>query len=301
MAVVREEDDLSLLGQLSEDLEAGGCAIVVEVDEEIVDDQRERLGAVKLMLDRGQAESEIELITSAVAHVFDGDLRATGAAANEDDVAAIVEGGGQAGVLLAGEPGEEVAGPSEERSVALLPEAFDLAPEHGDGELQKRVLLGLLARGCLRCLDGRRCLRSSFAAFQLTEERALLPDGLIEPPALLAKLLQTIGEFGDLDFELLELEASNFGGEVTGWRRGDPHHLLLKTAQLGAKRNQLDRTVLGIFQLVQGRATGSVHQALQLVVGRLVLLLGFALLLGQVLQLELDPLELLGVGDGNIE
>ena len=43
MAIVCEEDDLRLLGELSENLEAGHRAVIIEVDEQVIDDQRKRL------------------------------------------------------------------------------------------------------------------------------------------------------------------------------------------------------------------------------------------------------------------
>jgi hypothetical protein len=40
MVVVREEDDLGFRGEFGKDLEAGCRAVVVEVDEQVVDDER---------------------------------------------------------------------------------------------------------------------------------------------------------------------------------------------------------------------------------------------------------------------
>src|SRR5579863_6459089 len=154
MAVVGEEDDLGPVCQLGKNFEPGGRAAVVEVDEQIVDDQRQRLEAFELLLDCGQAECEIQLVASTFAHFVDGDLGTIRTPAEQDYVAAVIKAGCESGVALAGEPGEEVAGASKQRPVALLAELLNLQAKDGDREFQACVLLGLFAYCRLGGLSG---------------------------------------------------------------------------------------------------------------------------------------------------
>src|SRR5690348_923221 len=69
--VMGEEQDLRLLGELAQDAEAGRRALVVEVDEQVVRDERHGLGMVEIILYRGDPEREVELVRSAGAHAGD--------------------------------------------------------------------------------------------------------------------------------------------------------------------------------------------------------------------------------------
>ena len=73
MLVVSEEQDLGLLPQLGQDLESRRRAGVVEIDQEVIGNKGERMCPADIFIDRGQTESEIELIRGAVAHAADAD------------------------------------------------------------------------------------------------------------------------------------------------------------------------------------------------------------------------------------
>ena len=65
MLVVREEQHLGFLGEFAQDAETGRCALVVEVDEQIVGDERHGLGMGEIIFDRGDPEREVKLVRSA--------------------------------------------------------------------------------------------------------------------------------------------------------------------------------------------------------------------------------------------
>src|SRR4051794_5870103 len=109
MAVMREEDDLGLLSNFGEDLEAGSRAVIVEVDEQVVNDQRQRLRAIDLLLDRGESERQVKLVTRSLAHPVNRDLDSSATPAKQDHVAALIEPSGQPGVAGTGDLGEDVA------------------------------------------------------------------------------------------------------------------------------------------------------------------------------------------------
>src|SRR4051812_11251900 len=125
-------------------------------------------------------------------------------------------------MLLAREPGEEVARASKERPVALFAEALDLSAKHSDSELQKGVLLGLFARRRLGSFNSGRRFGGSFATSEFSKERALLADRLVELAPIFVELLQLIGELDDPDVEFFKLQTSNFGGDLRSGRCSDP-------------------------------------------------------------------------------
>jgi hypothetical protein len=72
--VVCEEDDLHSLGDVGEQLERERRALVVEVDEDVVEDERQRIGVTRVSLDRREAQREIELVARAVREALDVDF-----------------------------------------------------------------------------------------------------------------------------------------------------------------------------------------------------------------------------------
>src|SRR5271166_2154917 len=81
-AMVGEQKHLCRSPEFSQKAERRRAAVVVEMDQQIVGDERQRLGGFGVMLDAGDAEGEIELIANAVAHQLDGNLFAAVASAN---------------------------------------------------------------------------------------------------------------------------------------------------------------------------------------------------------------------------
>jgi hypothetical protein len=59
MLVVREEQNLGLLREFVQDPEARCRALVIEVDEQIICDERHRFGMVEVVLDRRDPKREI--------------------------------------------------------------------------------------------------------------------------------------------------------------------------------------------------------------------------------------------------
>ena len=53
--MVREEDHLSPLGERAQDLKPGASALVVKVDEDVVDYERQRLVRVEVALKAGDS------------------------------------------------------------------------------------------------------------------------------------------------------------------------------------------------------------------------------------------------------
>ena len=73
MLVVREQDDLGPARDLGQGLEGGGGALVVELDQDVVDDQGDRLVALEVGLQAGQAEGQVELVGGPQAQALDAD------------------------------------------------------------------------------------------------------------------------------------------------------------------------------------------------------------------------------------
>jgi hypothetical protein len=71
-AMVREEDHLRALTEPCENLKRSGSTLIVEVDEEIVEHERERFAhRVKVVVHAGQAQREIELVAGPVGELVD--------------------------------------------------------------------------------------------------------------------------------------------------------------------------------------------------------------------------------------
>lgn len=68
MLVMCEEEDLGFLRQLTQYLEPGSRAPIIKVDEQIVGHEWQWGRALKIVLDRGRPQREVELISRAIAH-----------------------------------------------------------------------------------------------------------------------------------------------------------------------------------------------------------------------------------------
>ena len=75
MLVVRKEEYLGLFRQLPEHLKPRRCTLVIEIDEQIVGDERQRRRPIQIVGNRGDSQREIELVGRAGAHSGDGDFR----------------------------------------------------------------------------------------------------------------------------------------------------------------------------------------------------------------------------------
>lgn len=63
-----EEQDLGPIGQVAEYPEAGCCAFIVEVDEQVIRNEGQGLCTPDVVLDRGDAQREVKLIGRTRAH-----------------------------------------------------------------------------------------------------------------------------------------------------------------------------------------------------------------------------------------
>jgi hypothetical protein len=140
-AVAGEEDDLGGASGVAEGGEAGGGAGVVEVDQDVVEDDGERLAAVAVVEDVGEAQGEEQLFTCPGGQV-----------GGESELAAVVDDGERAGlgldddaeVAAGGDAGEQLGGVLQERGLVLAGVAVGDAVEHALGEVDQDVAVDLL-------------------------------------------------------------------------------------------------------------------------------------------------------------
>ena len=71
MLVVREQDNLGTPREVGKHPEGRGGAVVVELDEDIIDHQGNRLVAFEIHFQAGQAQGEVELIGRPLAQAFE--------------------------------------------------------------------------------------------------------------------------------------------------------------------------------------------------------------------------------------
>ena len=143
------------LGQGGEGGEDAAGAVVVGLEEDVVEEDGDRLGGRDVALDRGEAEGEEELLAGAVAELLDAAAGAVGGDRDQDVLVAVVDVGLQAREALAGQRGEQLVRAGQQRAlvgaaVAGDRVAQDLLGEAGAGvALGDRADLGLERRGLL--------------------------------------------------------------------------------------------------------------------------------------------------------
>lgn len=125
MPVVGEVDDLVFLGDFRKDFESGPSAVVGEIDQDIVEDQRHRLVVFDMMFQAGQAEGEVELIAGSLAHSFDRNFGVVGAQADENLFVFVGEIGSEAAERAECEAGKDFAGSSQNAVLMFFAVAFD--------------------------------------------------------------------------------------------------------------------------------------------------------------------------------
>jgi hypothetical protein len=111
VTMMREKENLRVSREIRESLESSGGAAVVEGEEEIVDDERDRLGLGLggAFLESSQSKGEKELIAGAVAEGGDGNRSAIGAKSNDLLAGFVAELNVEAGEGADGELLEEAA------------------------------------------------------------------------------------------------------------------------------------------------------------------------------------------------
>jgi hypothetical protein len=80
MRMMCEHYDLGTARELGQGAESGGGAAIVKLDEDVVNNQRKRLVAVKVGFKAGQAQSQVELIGGSKTQASDADHLASAAA-----------------------------------------------------------------------------------------------------------------------------------------------------------------------------------------------------------------------------
>lgn len=81
--VVRRENDLHFSRKLTQDLQSGRSPPVIEVDEEVIRNQRHVEPLVDLQFQRSQTKRQVKLVSRPLAHPGNVDLLATRANAEQ--------------------------------------------------------------------------------------------------------------------------------------------------------------------------------------------------------------------------
>lgn len=123
--VVGKQQDLVSLSKTREEIERGGAALIVEMDKDIIGDERQWLSRSSVVFKAGQAEREEELVARAVAHRRDRHRCARLAAADDDRQALVVYIGVDPCELAASCIPEKFASPAQERILLLASDTVD--------------------------------------------------------------------------------------------------------------------------------------------------------------------------------
>ena len=169
VAVVGEDQHLRLGRQLGERGEDPLGALVVGLQQDVVEEDRHGLGGGDVALDRGEAQREEELLAGAVAQLRHAAARAVGGDGDQDVLVALVDVGLQARVALAGQGGEERVGARQQRTLVGGAVAGDRVTQHALGEAGAGVALGQLLDLGLQARLGLRGLRCLLGALQARE------------------------------------------------------------------------------------------------------------------------------------
>ena len=144
-------------------------ALVVGLQQDVVEEDRHGLGGGDVALDRGEAQREEELFAGAVAQLLDAAARAVGGDRDEDVLVAFVDVGLQPRVALAGQGGEERVGARQQRALVGRAIAGDRVAQDALGEAGAGVALGQLLDLGLQARLGLRGLRRLLGALQACE------------------------------------------------------------------------------------------------------------------------------------
>ena len=97
MGMVGEKQNLGVLAEVAQGSQRADGAVVVEVDQQVVEDQRHRFVIGEMKLQASQAEGEKQLVASAFAEASDGDCaiwHIRRALSGDDRLIAGIVGGG---------------------------------------------------------------------------------------------------------------------------------------------------------------------------------------------------------------
>ena len=123
---MREQQHLRPEADVGQHLQRRVGARVVELDQHVVEEDRQRFGVGAVARDRGEAEGQEHRVAGALAHRRDG-LGAAPARAHADDhgFATTVDVCGEAVELAEGQPGERRSRGQDEGDLAFLAHDFD--------------------------------------------------------------------------------------------------------------------------------------------------------------------------------
>ena len=130
VGMVGKEQNLRTLAEITECREGSQGSFIIEVDKQVVKDQRHRLVIREVEFEAGQAEREIKLIPGAFAHSTNGNGSPRTVPAplpGNHRLVPIVIAGDDTGKCLAGDFLKPMTGFLHEWSLVLLTEAVDPA------------------------------------------------------------------------------------------------------------------------------------------------------------------------------
>ena len=147
--VVGEEDDLGPARQIGKRAQRGRGPRVVEVQQDVVDDEGDRLVALEPVLDAGDPQGQVELVAGAVAHGFQADrFGCAGSDAHQHGLAPSVKIGAEPLEGSTRHLAEELSGGIEDRPLVLLTVAFDGLAQHGRRQAQDGILANVFFELC---------------------------------------------------------------------------------------------------------------------------------------------------------
>src|SRR4051812_7500444 len=125
MLMMGKEYYLGPFCEIAEDLETGGCSVVVEIDEEVVGNEGKRRAVVQGILDRGHSQREIELVCRASAHPRYGNGQSVRPHADEMHLVVLVKLGAQFLERTSGQRREDRSRSFQQRSLFFKPVTLD--------------------------------------------------------------------------------------------------------------------------------------------------------------------------------
>src|SRR5690606_15697240 len=135
--VVGEEEDLRPSGELRQDFEPHARPRVIEVDEGVVEDERQRPPLLEVPLEARDPKREVELIPRPLAQAVHRDGSASGPHTFEHP---LVDAHAQTLEALQAQAREQVGGAAQHGTLMALPVPRDLPFEDAASEPEARVL-----------------------------------------------------------------------------------------------------------------------------------------------------------------
>jgi len=132
-AMVREQDDLGLLREIGQHRERRGRALIVEMNEDIVEEERQRPSRFDEAFERRDAKREVELIERPVRKRRGFELLLV-AQRDEDGLVTVIEADLEAFERSEREHREELARAREDGALIVTPITLEEARHGGRGE-----------------------------------------------------------------------------------------------------------------------------------------------------------------------